>query len=176
MAVWCRQSAATAVRTRWAVTERRDMPYVLDFNTLPSHLLTDLHLPLPDDERRLAKRRRREELHRLVMSLINSMTPYERRYPLALHDESRRQRVASGAGAGFDAVKLALKCLAYHQSQLAMALPAGSRPLSYTAQMDPKLCITTHASLLLGTCPWCGAFVNTTESVLAKERKSSPPH
>ena len=81
-------------------TVSREMSHLLDFDTLRSLLPTELVPALPEDvspttrdryERVTADLRRREELHRRVISVINSMTAFERRYPLALHDESRQR-------------------------------------------------------------------------------------
>ncbi len=158
-------------------TVSREMSHLLDFDTLRSLLLTELVPALPEDvspttrdryERVTADLRRREELHRRVISVINSMTAFERRYPLALHDESRQRRVASGAGVELSAIQDALHCLENHRRLLESILPPGERPLPYTAQMDPELCTKTHATLIAGNCPWCGV------SIPSRNRPQSP--
>ena len=101
---------------------------------------------------------------RLWCGIIDAMTRSERCNPLVVLDESRVSRVARGSGTSIDGV---WECIVYCFEAFELGFVSchhspsinRSRDWKCQVQFSTELCETTHASLLVGTCPWCGCAI-----------------
>jgi Signal peptide binding domain len=94
---------------------------------------------------------------RLWCGIIDAMTPFERDSPKIVLGHSRATRIARGAGATIRAVYECMNCFF-----------ASLRV--FNARFSADLCEHTHASLLVGTCPWCGCAILPERSPVAESR------